>query len=178
MKGPRSPEAPRRLPESWRVNLKPLIGSPIFSHILPIQTRGHFQKSQNWSFSSEARCTVTRITLFQFADTTSMSVPQSKDFPGARESASSPALNKDQRSHGFRPKNIRIISRPTSPRQSPPPKLASCRGSSRPHPRVTAMSVYRVGSVGIPRRASRATGLGCVGIPPLTQSVYRPHPSR
>ena len=33
-------------------------------------------------------------------------------------------------------------------------------------------------SVGIPRRASRATGLGYVGIPTLTQSVDRPHPSR
>ena len=50
--------------------------------------------SEFWSFSREARYTVTRITLFQFADTTSMSVPQFKDFSGARESASSPALTK------------------------------------------------------------------------------------
>ena len=43
-------------------------------------------------------------------------------FFGARESASSPALNKDQRSHGFRPKNTRIISLSTTPRQSPRPQ--------------------------------------------------------
>ena len=49
---------------------------------------------ENWSFSFEARYTVTRITLFRFADTTSMSVPQSKDFPGARESASPPRSTK------------------------------------------------------------------------------------
>ena len=49
---------------------------------------------ENWSFSFEARYTVTRITLFRFADTTSMSVSQSKDFPGARESTSSPAVSK------------------------------------------------------------------------------------
>ena len=46
MQGPRFPEAPRRLPESWRVNLKPLTGSPIFSHIFPILTRGYFQESK------------------------------------------------------------------------------------------------------------------------------------
>ena len=46
------------------------------------------------SFSFETRYTVTRITLFRFADTTSASVPQSKDFSGARESASSPAVSK------------------------------------------------------------------------------------
>ena len=74
-----------------------------------------------WSFSFEARYTVTRITLFQFADTTSMPVPQFKDFSGARESASSPAFNKDQRSDSFRPKNTQIISHPTAPRQSPRP---------------------------------------------------------
>ena len=49
---------------------------------------------RNWSFSFEARYTVTRITLFRFADTTSASVPQSKDFPGARESASPPRSTK------------------------------------------------------------------------------------
>ena len=74
-----------------------------------------------WSFSREARYTVTRITLFQFADTTSMSVPQFKDFSGARELASSPALNKDQRSYSFRPKNTQIVSLTTAPRQSPRP---------------------------------------------------------
>ena len=42
------------------------------------------------------------------ADTTSISVPQFKDFSGARESASSPAFNKDQHSCGFRPKNVDI----------------------------------------------------------------------
>ena len=36
-----------------------------------------------------------------------------------------PALNKDQRSHGFRPKNTRIISLPSAPRQLPrSPELA------------------------------------------------------
>ena len=57
-----------------------------------------------WSFSFEARYTVTRITLFQFADTTSMSVPQFKDFPGARESASSPALTKINIPTAFAPR--------------------------------------------------------------------------
>ena len=32
-----------------------------------------------------------------------------------------PRANKDQRSHGFRPKNTQIISLPTAPRQSPRP---------------------------------------------------------
>ena len=47
MQGPRFPEAPRRLPESWRVNLEPLTGSPIFSHIFTIRTRGCFQILKN-----------------------------------------------------------------------------------------------------------------------------------
>ena len=69
----------------------------VLSHILLDQTRGHFQqmgRRKSWPFSFEARYTVTRIALFRFADTTSASVPQSKDFPGARESASSPAVSK------------------------------------------------------------------------------------
>ena len=36
---------------------------------------------KSWSFSFESRYTVTRTTLFRFADTTSASVPQAKDFP-------------------------------------------------------------------------------------------------
>ena len=91
----------------------------VLNQIFRLRTRGIFKKLKILSFSSEARHTVTRITLFQFADTTSMSVPQFKDFSGARESASSPAFNKDQRSYSFRPKNTQIISLPTAPRQSP-----------------------------------------------------------
>ena len=89
----------------------------ILNQIFRLRARGISKNRKNWSFFFEARYTVTRITLFQFADTTSMSVPQFKDFFGARESASSPALNKDQRSHGFRPKNTRIVSLSTAPRQ-------------------------------------------------------------
>ena len=91
----------------------------VLNQIFRLRTRGIFKKLKILSFSSEARHTVTRITLFQFADTTSMSVPLFKDFSGARESASSPAFNKDQRSYSFRPKNTQIVSLPTAPRQSP-----------------------------------------------------------
>ena len=110
-----------------------------------------------------------------------MSVPQSKDFPGARESASPPALNKDQHSRGFRPKNTRIISLHNAPCQSPPPKLASCGGSSQSHPRATAMSVYRVGvsrytethESGYRVGACRSTDPDSVGRPTPSESVAR-----
>ena len=52
----------------------------VLNQIFRLRTRGIFKKLKILSFSSEARHTVTRITLFQFADTTSMSVPQFKDF--------------------------------------------------------------------------------------------------
>ena len=66
-------------------------------------------------YSSEARYTVTRITLFRFADTTSASVPQSKDFPGARESASSPAVAKNNVPETFAPRTATLYHFP-SPR--------------------------------------------------------------
>ena len=77
-----------------------------------------------WSFSREARYTVTRITLFQFADTTSMSVPQFKDFSGARESASSPALTKINVPTAFAPRTHALYHFPP-PRvnRRAPPKL-------------------------------------------------------
>ena len=106
-------------------------------------------------FSSEARYTVTRITLFQFADTTSMSVPQFKDFSGARESASSPAFNKDQRSYSFRPKNTQIISLPTAPRQSPqsassdqPTSAEDSRNAATRHRRESAAAMLCGGGTG------------------------------
>ena len=81
--------------------------------------------SEFWSFSREARYTVTRITLFQFADTTSMSVPQFKDFSGARESASSPALTKINVPTAFALRTHKLYHFPP-PRvnRRAPPKLA------------------------------------------------------
>ncbi len=71
--------------------------------------------NENWSFSRETRYTVTRITLFRFADTTSMSVPQSKDFPDARESSSSPAVSKNNVPAAFAPETTKLYHFP-SPR--------------------------------------------------------------
>ena len=95
-----------------------------------------------WSFSREARYTVTRITLFQFADTTSMSVPQFKDFPGARESASSPALTKINVPTAFAPRTHALYHFPP-PRvnRRAPPKLGCSRGDYDTNSRLTAQSV-------------------------------------
>ena len=88
---------------------------------------------KNWSFSSEARYTVTRITLFRFADTTSASVPQSKDFPDARESASSPAVSKINVPAASAPRTAKLYHFP-SPR-------VNCRARPNWH-EVSAPKIY------------------------------------
>ena len=97
---------------------------------------------ENWSFSFEARYTVTCITLFRFADTTSASVPQSKDFPGARESASSPALAKNNVPEAFAPRTKLLYHFPSPRVNRRPTKFCNgrsfcCRiSSSSPPPKT------------------------------------------
>ena len=67
-------------------------------------------------FSSEARYTVTRITLFQFADTTSMSVPQFKDFPVRGNQLHPPRSTKINAPTAFAPRTHKLY-------HSPPPRV-------------------------------------------------------
>ena len=86
---------------------------------------------ENWSFSFEARYTVTRITLFRFADTTSMSVPiptiipvrGNQLHPRAKQRSTFPRLSPQERQNYI-----------TSPLPaSTPPKLALGVGHSVPN---------------------------------------------
>ena len=105
----------------------------VLSHILLELTRGIFKKSLNLVIFSRSQIHSYAYHLVSVRRHNQHVRSPIQGFFGARESASSPALNKDRRSHGFRPKNTRIKSLPTAPRQSPrPSKLARGVGHSVP----------------------------------------------
>ena len=125
---------------------------------------------KNWSFSSEARYTVTRITLFRFADTTSASVPQSKDFPGVRESASPPRSTKINVPAASAPRTAKLYHLP-SPR-------VNRHAQTGILPRQFSVPSEGNGNVGIPSGCQPVYRDARVGLPGWGMSVYRPRLSR
>ena len=91
---------------------------------------------KSWSFSSEAKYTVTHITLFRFADTTSMSIPQSKDFP-VRGNQLHPRVQQRSTFPRLLPQERQnYITSPRPASMALPPKLAQGVGHSTPKPQI------------------------------------------